>query len=109
MMTDTQQRSRLRRPVMWSLAASAVAAGLVLTVVSTGVLDRPVEESTGAAQRVLTDVAAAQEAVRSADGGYISYWRGGADHRLEDFGRVRADGVSDVRSIVCANGWVAAA
>lgn len=108
-MADTQQRSRLRRPALWSLAASAVAAGLVLTVVAIGGLDRPVEESTGAAQRVLTDVADAQQAVRRADGGYISYWRGGTDHKLEDFGRVRADGVSDVRSIACANGWVAAA
>lgn len=109
MMADAQQRSRLRRPVLWSLAASAVAASLVLTVVSIGGGNAPVEESTGAAQRVLADVADAQEAVHRADGGYISYWLGGTDHKLQDFGRLRTAGVSDVRSIVCADGWVAAA
>lgn len=109
MMPDVQSKSRLSKPVLWSSVAFGVAATLVLTVVGLGVFDRPAREETGAAQRVLADVADAQVAARRANGGYSAYSLSGTDHELEDFGQLRTDGVSDVRSIVCGNGWVAAA
>lgn len=95
--------------MIWSAAATAVVATLLVIVVFTGTADRPAEESSEAAQRVLADVADAQAAVREADGGFIAYSLRGTDHKLGDFGRLRTDGVSDVRSIACGNGWVAAA
>lgn len=109
MMAQSQQRGRLRQAGLWSLIASVVAAGLVITLVSVGVFDRPTQDHAKAAQPVLTDVAAAQDAARTADGDYLSYWMRGGDHGLEGFGHLRTAGVSDVRSIVCSNGWVAAA
>ncbi|VII96320.1 2,6-beta-fructan 6-levanbiohydrolase (EC 3.2.1.64) [Arthrobacter sp. DR-2P] len=98
-------RTTTSRRTAWAVAAAlAILAALVSTVVR-------IEGSSAKvrAEEALRNVATAQSASKDAAGVYASYWLTGGDHSLSAVHPVQAEGVADLRSISCDNGWVAAA
>lgn len=98
-------RTPASRRTAWAIAAAlAILAALVSTVVR-------IEGSSAKvrAEEALRSVATAQSASKDAAGVYASYWLTGGDHSLSAAHPVQADGVADLRSISCDDGWVAAA
>jgi levanase len=93
---------------LWLVVAAAAALLLVAVAVVVGQVSQPGPHRQ--AQDALADVAKAQGQAKESHGRYGSFWLTGGDRSLETLARpLRTAGVSDLRSIECANGWVAAA
>jgi levanbiose-producing levanase len=100
--------SKITPRALWAAAAAALA--LVLVAVAIVVGSGPQPDPAGPAAEALADVADAQAEARKDSGHYGSFWLAGGDRSLENLARpLRTDGVSDLRAIECADGWVAAA
>ena len=100
--------SKLTPRALW--AAVAAAAALVLVAVAIVVGAGSQQDPRGPAEEALADVAKAQAEAKEAKGRYGSFWLAGGDRSLESLARpLRTEGVSDLRAIACAEGWVAAA
>ncbi len=64
----------------------------------------------GQAEQALRGIADAQAEAMVSQGRYGSYWLSGSDRTLEKLTHpIRTEGVADLRSIECPDGWVAAA
>lgn len=92
----------------WVAVAVAGAALLVALVAIVPSVHRPDAEQVQA-ENALSAVATAQAALKTSRGAYGSYWLSGGDRTLEAGHPIQATGVEDLRSIDCADGWVAAA
>jgi levanbiose-producing levanase len=100
--------SKLTPRALWAAAAAALALVLVAVAIVVGSGQQP--DPAGPAAEALADVADAQAEARKDSGHYGSFWLTGGDRSLENLARpLRTDGVSDLRAIECADGWVAAA
>ncbi|MEO5318722.1 glycoside hydrolase family 32 protein [Arthrobacter sp. CC3] len=100
--------SKITPRALWAAAAAALALVLVAVAIVVGSGQQP--DPAGPAPEALADVADAQAEARKDSGHYGSYWLAGGDRSLENLARpLRTDGVSDLRAIECADGWVAAA
>lgn len=93
---------------IWIAAAAAAAALLVAVALVQSTGSRPAPQSS--AGQALRGIADAQGQAKETRGQYGSYWLSGGDRTLEKLAHpIRTDGVADLRSIECGNGWVAAA
>ena len=93
---------------VWAAVAAAAALVLVAVAIVVGVGSRPAPP--GPAEEALAEVAKAQSEAKEAKGRYGSFWLAGGDRSLEALAHpLRTEGVSDLRTIECADGWVAAA
>lgn len=100
--------SKITPRALWAAAAAALALVLVAVAIVVGSGQQP--DPAGPAPEALADVADAQAEARKDSGHYGSFWLAGGDRSLENLARpLRTDGVSDLRAIECADGWVAAA
>jgi levanbiose-producing levanase len=100
--------SKITPRALWAAAAAALALVLVAVAIVVGSGQQP--DPAGPAAEALADVADAQAEARKDSGHYGSFWLAGGDRSLENLARpLRTDGVSDLRAIECADGWVAAA
>ncbi|HEU4668649.1 MAG TPA: glycoside hydrolase family 32 protein [Arthrobacter sp.] len=97
-------RTLTSRRIVRAVAALAILAALVATFVR---IEGP--NAKARAEEALRNVAAAQAASKDSVGAYASYWLAGGDHSLSAAHPVQAEGVADLRSISCDDGWVAAA
>ncbi|MDQ0632840.1 levanase [Arthrobacter pascens] len=88
--------------------AAAAAALLVALVVIVPNFRTP-DDAGSRGEKALDAVASAQADFKASRGTYGSYWLTGGDHSLDAGHIVQANGVDDLRSISCADGWVAAA
>lgn len=87
---------------------AAAAAVLVTVALIPPAEPRPAAQSQ--AEQALQGIADAQAQAKESHGGYGSYWLSGTDRTLEKLTHpLRTEGVADLRSIECPNGWVAAA
>lgn len=93
---------------LWVAVAAAAALVLVAVAIVVGAVSQP--DSRNPAEEALSDVAKAQADAKKDKGRYGSFWLAGGDRSLEGLARpLRTEGVSDLRAIECADGWVAAA
>lgn len=94
---------------IWIVVAAAAAAVLVaVALVPTTTGSRPAAR--GQVEQALLGIADAQSEAMESQGRYGSYWLSGGDRTLEKLTHpIRTEGVADLRSIECPNGWVAAA
>ena len=94
---------------IWIVVAAAASAVLVaVALVSTAAGPRPA--AGGQAGKALAGIADAQAQAMVSQGRYGSYWLSGGDRTLEKLtDPIRTEGVADLRSIECPQGWVAAA
>ena len=100
--------SKLTPRALWAAVAAAAALVLVAVALVVGLGSRP--DPGSPAGQALADVAKAQSEAKDAKGRYGSFWLVGGDRSLEGLAHpLRTDGVSDLRTIECADGWVAAA
>lgn len=100
--------NKLTPRALWAAVAAAAALVLVAVAIVVGLGSRPDPDTT--AGEALADVAKAQSEAKDAKGRYASFWLAGGDRSLETLAHpLRTDGVSDLRTIECADGWVAAA
>ena len=100
--------SKLTPRALWAAVAAAAALVLVAVALVVGLGSRP--DPGSPAGQALADVAKAQSEAKDAKGRYGSFWLAGGDRSLEGLARpLRTEGVSDLRTIECADGWVAAA
>lgn len=100
--------SKITPRALWAAAAAALALVLVAVAIVVGAGQQP--DPAGPAAGALADVADAQAEAKKDSGRYGSFWLAGGDRSLENLARpLRTDGVSDLRAIECADGWVAAA
>lgn len=93
---------------LWIAAAAAAAALLVAVVAFIASVQTP-DDAKGRADTALDSVATAQADFKTSRGTFGSYWLSGGDRTLEAEQPLQATGVEDLRSINCADGWVAAA
>ncbi|WP_461164492.1 glycoside hydrolase family 32 protein [Arthrobacter sp. R4-81] len=93
---------------LW-IAVAAAATALVVAVVAFIVSVQTPDDAESRAETALDSVATAQADFKSSRGTYGSYWLSGGDRTLESGQPLQAAGVEDLRSINCADGWVAAA
>ncbi len=88
----------------------AAAAAAVLVAVALIPSAEPRTAAQSRAGQALFGIADAQAKARESHGRYGSYWLSGTDRTLETLTHpLRTEGVSDLRSIECTDGWVAAA
>lgn len=107
-LTESLASGRLNARTIWILVAAAVAAVLVAVALIPAEEPRPAAQSR--AEQALLGIAEAQAKAKEARGRYGSYWLGGADRTLEKMTHpLQTEGVTDLRSIECPDGWVAAA
>jgi levanase len=100
--------SKLTPRALWVAVAAAAALVLVAVAIVVGAVSQP--DSRNPAEEALADVAKAQADAKKDKGRYGSFWLAGGDRSLEGLARpLRTEGVSDLRTIECADGWVAAA
>ncbi|MBP1134427.1 levanbiose-producing levanase [Arthrobacter sp. PvP023] len=100
--------SKLTPRALWAAVAAALALVLAAVAIVVGAGQQPGPGSPAA--DALADVAAAQAEAKKDAGRYGSFWLTGGDRSLESLAHpLRTDGVSDLRAIECADGWVAAA
>jgi levanbiose-producing levanase len=100
--------SKLTPRALWVAVAAALALVLAAVAIVVGAGSQPGPGSPAA--DALADVAGAQAEAKKDAGRYGSFWLAGGDRSLEGLARpLRTDGVSDLRAIECADGWVAAA
>ncbi|MDQ0681002.1 levanase [Arthrobacter pascens] len=92
----------------WVAVAAAGAALLVALVAIVPSVHKP-DGPQVQAENALGAVATAQAALKTSRGAYGSYWLSGGDRTLDAGHPIQATGVEDLRSIDCADGWVAAA
>ena len=93
---------------IWIALAAAAAAVLVAVALIPSAEPRPAAQ--GRAEQALRGIADAQAEARESHGRYGSYWLSGTDRTLEKLAHpLRTEGVTDLRSIECPDGWVAAA
>ena len=93
---------------IWIVVAAAAAAVLVAVALVLAAGSRPAAQ--GQAEQALLGIADAQAEAKESQGRYGSYWLSGSDRTLEKLTHpIRTQGVADLRSIECSNGWVAAA
>ncbi|WP_427170765.1 glycoside hydrolase family 32 protein [Arthrobacter sp. 92] len=98
----------LSHRTIWIVVAAAAAVVLVAVALVLPAGSRPAAE--GQAEQALLGIADAQAEAKESQGRYGSYWLSGGDRTLEKLTHpIRTDGVADLRSIECPNGWVAAA
>ncbi|KNH15970.1 levanase [Arthrobacter sp. ZBG10] len=88
-----------------ALSLSILLVGLLAFLPRTGTPDAGQES----AETALGSVAAAQAGLKASRDAYGTYWLAGGDRTLEAGGPVDPAGAEDLRSISCADGWVAAA
>ncbi|MFF2246570.1 glycoside hydrolase family 32 protein [Arthrobacter sp. NPDC058130] len=94
--------------MIWIAVAAAAVAVLVAVALIPSAGSRQAPQSP--AGQALRGVAAAQAGAKESRGHYGSYWLRGGDRTLEQLTQpIRTDGVADLRSIECGDGWVAAA
>lgn len=93
---------------LWIAVAAAAAALLVALVAFIASVQTP-DDAKGRADTALDSVATAQADFKTSRGTFGSYWLSGGDRTLEAEQPLQATGVEDLRSINCADGWVAAA
>lgn len=89
--------------------AVAAAATVLVAVVAFIVSVQTPDDAESRAETALASVATAQADFKTSRGTYGSYWLAGGDRTLEAGQPLHAAGVEDLRSINCADGWVAAA
>lgn len=89
--------------------AVAAAATVLVAVVAFIVSVQTPDDAESRAETALASVATAQADFKASRGTYGSYWLSGGDRTLEAGQPLHAAGVEDLRSINCADGWVAAA
>jgi levanbiose-producing levanase len=100
--------SKLTPRALWVAVAAALALVLAAVAIVVAAGSQPGPGSPAA--DALADVAGAQAEAKKDAGRYGSFWLAGGDRSLEGLARpLRTDGVSDLRAIECADGWVAAA
>lgn len=100
--------SKLTPRALWAAVAAAAALVLVAVAIVVGAVSQPTPRNP--AGEALADVAKAQADAKKDKGRYGSFWLAGGDRSLEDLAHpLRTEGVSDLRAIECADGWVAAA
>ena len=97
-----------RKRNLW-IAVAAAATVLVVAVVAFIASVRTPDDAESRAETALDSVAAAQADFKTSKGTFGSYWMSGGDRTLEAVQPIQAAGVEDLRSINCADGWVAAA
>lgn len=105
MLEKPDLRTATCRRIAWAAAAAfAILAALVTTIVR-------IEGSSAEvrAEQALQNVATAQAASKDSAGVYASYWLTGGDRSLSPVRPIQTEGVADLRSISCDDGWVAAA
>ena len=94
--------------MIWIVAAAAAVAVLVAVALVPSAGPRPAPQSQS--EQALRGIANAQAEAKESQGLYGSYWLSGGDRTLEKLAHpIRTEGVTDLRSIECPNGWVAAA
>lgn len=93
---------------LW-IAVAAAATVLVVAVVAFIASVRTPDDAESRAETALDSVATAQAEFKTSKGTFGSYWMSGGDRTLEAGQPIQAAGVEDLRSINCADGWVAAA
>ena len=97
----------LGRRMIWIVVAAAAVAVLVAVALVPSAGSRPPQSQ---AERALLGIADAQAEAKESQGHYGSYWLSGGDRTLEKLTHpIRTEGVADLRSIECPDGWVAAA
>ncbi len=93
--------------VIWLVVAAAAVAVLVAVALVPSAGSRSPQSQ---AERALLGIADAQAEAKESQGHYGSYWLSGGDRTLEKLTHpIRTEGVTDLRSIECPDGWVAAA
>lgn len=97
-----------RKRNLW-IAVAAAATVLVVAVVAFIASVRTPDDAESRAETALDSVATAQADFKTSKGTFGSYWMSGGDRTLEAGQPIQAAGVEDLRSINCADGWVAAA
>ena len=99
---------KLTPRAFWATVAAALALVLVAVAIVVGAVSRPGPRNPG--EEALADVASAQAEAKKDKGRFGSFWLTGGDRSLEELAHpLRTSGVTDLRSIECAGGWVAAA
>lgn len=93
---------------LW-IAVAAAATALVVAVVAFIAMVQSPDDAESRAETALDSVATAQANFKTSRGTYGSYWLSGGDRTLEAGQPLQAAGVEDLRTINCADGWVAAA
>ena len=94
--------------MIWIVLAAAAAAVLVAVALVPSAGTRPAPRSQ--AEQALRGIADAQADAKESQGHYGSYWLSSGDRTLEQLTHpIRTEGVADLRSIECPDGWVAAA
>lgn len=102
------KHGRPSRRTIWIVVAAAAAAVLVALALVPSAATRPGVQRH--AEQALRSIAAAQTEAKESRGIYGSYWLSSGDRTLEQLAHpIRTEGVADVRSIACPDGWVAAA
>ena len=98
----------LGRRMIWLVVAAAAAVAVLVAVAL--VPSAGSRSSQNHAARALLGLADAQAEAKESQGHYGSYWLSGGDRTLEKLTHpIRTEGVTDLRSIECHDGWVAAA
>lgn len=109
MMSEKSKLSSLPgKRITWiavAVAGTALLVALVALIPTVHLQD----EAGSRAGTALDAVTTAQAAFKTSRGTYGSYWLSGGDRTLEAGHPIEATGVEDLRSISCADGWVAAA
>lgn len=111
---------RGRREPKWRIAAVVLLVVALLASIAIGALlnrpdqaqkpAQPEPAQAGPAQLALGNLAKAQDVAAEREGRFSAYWMKRGDRRIERVaGPVAAPGVTDLRAIACADGWVAAA
>lgn len=96
------------RTIWIGVAAAAAAVLVAVALVPTTTGSRPAARGQG--EQALLGIADAQAEAMESQGRYGSYWLSGGDRTLQKLTHpIRTEGVADLRSIECTNGWVAAA
>ncbi|WP_254788617.1 glycoside hydrolase family 32 protein [Arthrobacter sp. ok909] len=92
----------------WTVVAAAAAVVLIAGTLVLAAASRPAAHDQ--AEQALRSIAGAQAEAKESQGRYGSYWLSGGDRTLEKLTHpIRTEGVADLRSIECPNGWLAAA
>ncbi|MBT2515295.1 glycoside hydrolase family 32 protein [Arthrobacter sp. ISL-30] len=108
--------SAFRRRTVVAAAAIAIVVGLVALLLVVGSQGHEADRAHGEgrdrelAMQALADIAGAQAVSKERNGSFTSYSPDAGDRSLEASGHtIRRDGISDVQSIACRDGWMAAA
>ena len=99
-----QHRPRITRRTAWAIAVGTA----VLVAVLTSAVPMGGSNAKARAEQALRSVASAQAASKASQGAYASYWLAGGDRSLAGVQPIESEGVTDLRSINCEDGWVAA-